>query len=392
MHEIVAIIKAYQEASADGKKSALATVVHVEGSSYRRPGARMLITEDAELTGSISGGCLEGDAFRKALHVILSDKPMLVTYDTADDDDARFGMGLGCQGVIQVLIEPLQGERGTAIIDLLIRATASRQQSVLLTLFSIEDKRLPQHGSCFLITEQGDEFGEIPLQHTVMVRKEIQLVMEQQKSSFSKYENNATEIVVFAEFIQPPVSLVIIGAGNDVVPLVKMADILGWQSTVIDGRPMYASKERFPMPSCQVLHAKADHILTHVKIDSRTVFVLMSHNYNYDLAILKALLDKEVFYIGILGPHKKMKMMMDELTAEGIVLSQKQLNAIYGPVGLNIGAETAEEIAVSIIAEIQAKLTAANAVPLRDKQDAIHQRTDLVIKAVSSTSSVSDII
>lgn len=383
MHEIVAIIKAYQQATAASKKTALATVVHVEGSSYRRPGARMLITEEAELTGSISGGCLEGDAFRKALHVILSGKPMLVTYDTADDDDAKFGMGLGCQGVIQVLIEPLQGERGEAIVDLLKKATASRQKSVLLTLFSIQDKRAPQYGSCFLLTEQQEAFGEIPLLDRTAVINELKQAMELNKSSFCKYENEAAEIIAFTEFIQPPVSLVIIGAGNDVIPLVKMAEILGWQSTVIDGRPMYASKERFPMPSCMVVHAKADHLLEHISIDDRTVFVLMSHNYNYDLTILKSLLNKEVSYIGVLGPHKKMKMMMDELAGEGIVLSKPQRDAIHGPVGLNIGAETAEEIAVSIIAEIQSKLTSSNAEQLRTKQDAIHHRADLVIKAAS---------
>lgn len=138
------------------------------------------------------------------------------------------------------------------------------------------------------------------------------------------------------------------------------------------------------MPSCMVVHAKADHLLEHITIDDRTVFVLMSHNYNYDLAILKSLLNKEVLYIGVLGPHKKMKMMMDELAGEGIVLSKKQLDAIHGPVGLNIGAETAEEIAISIIAEIQSKLTASNAEQLRTKQDAIHHRSDLVIKTASS--------
>lgn len=380
MHEILAIIRAYHEASAAGKKTALATVVHVEGSSYRRPGARMLITEDAQLTGSISGGCLEGDAFRKALHVILSGKTMLVTYDTADDDDAKFGMGLGCQGVIQVLIEPLQGEEGKAIIDLLSKATASRQPSTLLTLFSIQDKKAVQYGSCFLLTEEGREYGAIPFLDDAMVRKELSLVMAQQKSTFCKLAQEATEWIAFTEYIQPPVSLVIIGAGNDVIPLAQMAEIVGWQTTVIDGRPMYASKERFPMPSCQVLHAKATQILDHVTIDSRTVFVLMSHNYNYDLGILRALLNKNIHYIGILGPHKKMKMMMDELAEEGIILSEQQKEAIHGPIGLDIGAETAEEIAISIIAEIQSKLSAATATSLRTKEDAIHSRIDLMIK------------
>lgn len=385
MHEIISIIQAYQQAVVAGKKTALATVVHVEGSSYRRPGARMLITEDAEITGSISGGCLEGDAFRKALHVILSDKAMLVTYDTADEDDAKFGMGLGCQGVIQVLIEPLQGERGTAIMELLQKATASRQYASLVTFFSISDKKAPQYGSVYLYSEKNESFGVLPIVSKETIDAEAIQVIEQRRSSFKKYLIDQQEIIVFTELIQPPVSLVVVGAGNDVIPVVKMAEMLGWQSTVLDGRPMYASRERFPMPSCQVFHSKADQVLERVQIDARTVFVLMSHNYNYDLAVLKVLLNHPTTYIGVLGPHKKMKMMMDELTENGIELTDKQKEAIHGPVGLHIGAETAEEIAVSIIAEIQAKLTSTDTRPLKEKQDAIHRRADLVIEPSSST-------
>lgn len=381
MHEIISIIKAYQQAVGAGKKTALATVVHVEGSSYRRPGARMLISEDATITGSISGGCLEGDAFRKALHVILSDKAMLVTYDTADEDDAKFGMGLGCQGVIQVLIEPLQGERGAAIIELLQNATASRQYASLVTFFSMSDKKAPQYGSVYLRSEKSESFGVLPLVSKDMIDAEARIVIEQRRSSFKKYVIDQQEIIVFTELIQPPVSLVVVGAGNDVIPVVKMAEMLGWQSTVLDGRPMYASRERFPMPTCQVFHSKAEQILDRVQIDNRTVFVLMSHNYNYDLAVLKVLLQHPLTYIGVLGPHKKMKMMMDDLVANGIHLTDAQKEIIHGPVGLHIGAETAEEIAVSIIAEIQAKLTATDTRPLKEKQDAIHRRADLIIES-----------
>lgn len=385
MHEIIAIIQAYQQAAAAGKKTALATVVHVEGSSYRRPGARMLITEDAAITGSISGGCLEGDAFRKALHVILSDKAMLVTYDTADEDDAKFGMGLGCQGVIQVLIEPLQGERGTAIIELLQQATASRQYASLVTFFSMNDKKAPQYGSVYLLSEKNESFGMLPLLSKEMIDEEAKQVIQQRRSSFKKYQIDEQECIVFTELIQPPVSLVVIGAGNDVIPVVKMAEMLGWQSVVLDGRPMYASRERFPMLTCQVYHSKAEQILDRVQIDPRTVFVLMSHNYNYDLSVLKVLLQHPLTYIGVLGPHKKMKMMMDDLAANGIQLTDAQKDAIHGPVGLHIGAETAEEIAVSIIAEIQAKITASDTRSLKEKQDAIHRRADLIIESSSST-------
>src|SRR5512138_3416136 len=141
MKEIRDIIKAYEEAKKEGRQTALATVVHVEGSSYRRPGARMLIEDDGQLTGAISGGCLEGDALRKALLVITEKKSRLVTYDTMDDDDAKFGIGLGCNGMIQVLIEPMNDNDLNNPILYLKAINEKRQASVLVTLFSLKNKK-----------------------------------------------------------------------------------------------------------------------------------------------------------------------------------------------------------------------------------------------------------
>src|SRR6187549_1616003 len=156
MKEIRDIIKAFNEAQKLGKQTALATVVHVEGSSYRRPGARMLIEDDGQLTGAISGGCLEGDALRKALLVMTEKRSRLVKYDTMDDDDAKFGVGLGCNGIIQVLIEPIiPGEKNNPI-QLLEIVAAKRKKAVLVTLFSLERKKDPQQGTCFLLEESGD--------------------------------------------------------------------------------------------------------------------------------------------------------------------------------------------------------------------------------------------
>ena len=380
MTEIESILKAFDKATEAGKKVALATVVHVDGSSYRRPGARMLITEDGEFTGSISGGCLEGDALRKALLAIHSSKTMLVTYDTTDEDDAKFGMGLGCNGIIQVLIEPLPGPNEFRVIVLLRKAYESRQKAGLVTLYSLKDKRGPQPGSCFLLNENGEYSGEIPFSQKELVMKEAMDVIKKQKSSFKKYQVNSQEIIAFTEIILPAVSLVIIGGGNDVIPLVKMADILGWQTTVADGRPMYANKERFPVPSCQVLFSKAEDVLQNITVDNRTVFVLMSHNYNYDLSILRALLERQIVYIGILGPKKKLTMMIEELEDDGIILTPQQRDVIHGPVGLNIGAETAEEIAISIVAEIKSALSSTRPESLRNREDTIHLRSDLTIE------------
>ena len=379
MKELLQIIKAYDTALHAGKKSAMAAVVHVDGSSYRRPGARMMVTDDGELTGAISGGCLEGDALRKAMLVLSQQQSKLITYDTSDEGDATIGIQLGCEGVIQVLFEPIDPGNKNNPIQLLRKAVAFRQQSVLVTLVSLQDKKNKQPGTCLLMEANGNISGEIPyaeLQDAVM--EDVQLVMQQQTSLFKNYEYKNISVTAFIEFLQPPVSLVVVGAGNDAIPMMQIADTLGWEVRVVDGRGTHAKSERFTA-ACQVLVSKPEKVLEQLAIDSQTVFVMMTHNYNYDLAMLKVLLQRKVIYIGILGPKKKLERMLDELRDEGIALTDEQLNSIYGPVGLEIGAETAEEIALSIIAEIKAVLSNKTGGSLRNKQDVIHSRTETQI-------------
>ncbi len=153
MKELREIIKAYDAALHAGKRSALAAVVHLDGSSYRRPGARMMVTDEGELTGAISGGCLEGDAVRKAMFALSQQQSKLVTYDTSDEDDATVGIQLGCSGIIQVLFEPIDPNNPNNPIQLLRKVVALRQKSVLVTLFSLEDKRNDQPGTCLLMEE-----------------------------------------------------------------------------------------------------------------------------------------------------------------------------------------------------------------------------------------------
>src|SRR5579872_6381324 len=140
MKELKEIIRGFEEASRAGKRTALATVVHVDGSAYRRPGARMLVTDDGELTGAISGGCLEGDALQKALAAIHQQKKRLATYDSNDEDDAKLGLGLGCNGVIQVLFEPIDPQDPANPIELVRSVLAQRKAAVLATLFSLTDR------------------------------------------------------------------------------------------------------------------------------------------------------------------------------------------------------------------------------------------------------------
>ena len=384
MKEIRDIIKVYDEAQKLGKQTALATVVHVEGSSYRRPGARMLIEDDGQLTGAISGGCLEGDALRKALLVMTEKRSRLVTYDTMDDDDAKFGVGLGCNGIIQVLIEPIDESDSNNPIGYLKAINEKRQKAVLVTLFSLQDKKDPQYGTCLLLKEDGNIIDHTPVLKDVLITDAKEASINQ-NSSFKNYISDKQNLTAFIEVIKPPVSIIIIGAGNDVMPLVDMAETLGWETTVVDGRANYAKQERF-VSACQVLVSKPENVLEQITIDEHTVFLLMTHNYNYDMSMLRQLLQKNISYIGMLGPKKKRERMLDELKDEGLIFTDQQLSILHSPVGLDIGAETSEEIALSILAEIKAFFAGKDVQSLRTLKEVIHPRSATVIEEVKITS------
>ena len=363
MKEISDIITAFEKAQSEGKQTALATVVHVEGSSYRKEGARMLITEDGELTGAISGGCLEGDALRKALFVMQEKKPKLVVYDTSNEDDVEVGYQLGCDGIIKVLIEPINYEEAVHPISILKEATAGRHNSVIVTLFSLKHNNV-QKGTCLLVKEDKSILGSIADEKLFdRIMPDVKISLTDKKNINKNFGENDDELTAFIHFLKPQPTLILVGAGNDAIPLVKMAEVVGWKVTVVDGRPNYASKKRFTS-GCQVMVSKPEEIFSGIKIDEQTLFVLMTHNYNYDLAVLRQLIGKNVQYIGILGSRNKFTRMLDDLSSGGAKI-EEALDKIYSPVGLDIGGETPEEIALSIMAEIQAVLAGRSANNLR---------------------------
>ncbi len=372
MNELKEIIKAYDAAKESGNACVLATVVHVQGSSYRRPGARMLVLENGLMIGAISGGCLEGDALKKALLTFTEKKSRLVSYDTSDEDDATIGIQLGCEGIIQVLFEYIVSTDLNNPIELLRKAIAKRQLAIIVTLYDLSDKRNNQMGTCFLLDNQGEVNSLISSALlNQLIHHDANQVLLSNLSVFKTYSLENIVTNAFIEYLRPPISLVVVGAGNDAVPLMQMATILGWEVNVVDGRSTHAKKERF-ISACQVIVSRPELVVDQILIDSRTCFVLMTHNYKYDLQMLKALIDKDVSYIGILGPKKKMQKMLNDIESEKIELSEQQLSKIYGPTGLDIGAETAEEIAISIIAEIQAVFNQKQGTMLKWKKDQIH--------------------
>ena len=380
MKELQDIIKKHDTANEYNLKSALVTVVHLDGSSYRRPGARMLVNEDGIITGAISGGCLEGDAQKKALFTISEQKNVLFTYDTSKEDDSEMGIHLGCEGLIQVLFEKIDAEKVDNPIELLRKALSVRQKAVVVTLFDLDNKENEQLGTCVLLQEDGSISGNIPLsQFENSILNDLTEVMKNEESVFKKYKSGQESVTAFFEFIHPPVSLVVLGAGNDAIPLMKFADVLGWDFRIIDRRDTHANTERFPLAS-QTLVANPDVALNYISYDKRTFFVLVTHSYKCDYYFLKSLCDADVPYVGILGPKKKLNRMLGELIDSGVALNEAKISTIFSPTGLDIGAETPEEIALSIIAEIQAVLKEKKGGMLTLKEEVIHSRDSLAIQ------------
>lgn len=370
--EITDILFAFKQAKSQGRRTALATVVHVEGSSYRRPGARMLVEDNGKMTGAISGGCLEGDALRKALLAINQGHNKLVTYDTLNKDDVEFGVQLGCNGIVHILFEPIDDTQTNNPIELLEKYQSQRKDAVLVTLFSLQNFAGFQPGTCFFLNDQQQSSRLSNNRFAENIRKDATIALAGKSSILKQYEED--DLSAFIEFLQPAVALIVVGAGNDAIPLVEMATVLGWRVSVIDGRATHATRQRFPKAN-QTIVGKPAEIIDRLIIDQRTVVVLMTHNYNYDLALLPLLLQKRCSYIGTLGPKTRLQRMLVELEDQGKKITDEEMTLIFGPTGLDIGAETAEEIALSILSEIKAVLSNREGGHLRRRQDGIHARS-----------------
>ncbi|MEC3966589.1 XdhC/CoxI family protein [Flagellimonas halotolerans] len=383
MRELDIIISRYSSLKSQHIPCVLATVVHVDGSSYRRPGARMLVDEYGNITGAISGGCLEGDALRKALYALDRQENKLVTYDTSDEDDAVIGAQLGCNGIIQVLFEPIDYTDQHNPCELL-RNVIEKEVPVAISVVFDLDKSQKQLGTISVADIKDAVAGKpIPddLQKALLLKSKE--VINKGNSCFGVLEINGKKYYIFIQMHLPPVNLVLVGAGNDAQILAQQAELLGWNVVVTDGRPTHANKDRF-VGACQVIVTKPEETLASIKIDQRTCFVLMSHNYNYDLSVLKLLLGQsEIPYIGILGPLKKYNRMLNELADEGVEVSKADLSKIHAPVGLEIGAETPAEIGLSILAEIQSVLKNKTPRPLKQKNEPIHNKEQNKFQKIS---------
>lgn len=348
MNEIQAIVAAAQQAEQDGKTAVLATVVDVEGSSYRRPGARMLVTEDGWQAGSISGGCLEGDIVKRGLW-LTQNGPALLTYDTTDDDDIVFGVGLGCRGVVSVFLERVTAS--SIPLAFLADCIERRTSGVLATKFTGEN-----FGAHFMLNSGGED--------------DLTAAMQSVLASGQSATQTLGASKVFFEVVRPPIPLVIFGAGHDAMPLVTFAKTLGWHVTVCDGRPSYATSSRFPEADAVILCLP--EAVGQIPLSADTLAVVMTHNYLTDLALLRALLSSPVRYLGLLGPKSRAEQLLADLREENVSWTDAQAGRLHAPVGLDIGADTPESVALAMLAEMQATLANRDGGKLRERAAPIH--------------------
>ena len=307
----------------------LITLVHAEGSSYRKPGARLL-TFGNEYAGTISGGCLEAEVIKKAAWIVRSGA-VLEHYSTWFDDTADVPYGLGCGGSVDLLLEPSETAEFAALL-LALKGSLSDKSVKLVTWLPSE--RRPMRRA---VVSAADE---IQFQSEGLLIEEIEAALE------GEIEN------VFVEQLDPPPRLIILGAGDDAKPLVAMAALLGWHTTVVDGRAQLARAERFP--EAQRVLALQPGRVDEIGIAIEDAVVLMTHSYEQDREWLAAVLPRALRYFGVLGARHRSSLLVSEVSELTGLSIAECCKRIYAPVGLDLGGEGPEAIALAVVAEVQA--------------------------------------
>jgi xanthine dehydrogenase accessory factor len=329
MSELQEILARIEELHARGEPMALATIVSTTGSTYRHAGARMLIPADGSWIGNVSGGCLEDDVARIGREVMRTGIPQLAAFDLTADDDAVWGYGLGCNGSFEIFIEPTDGAVRTAE---LLRQNPEGCLATVLTGPAAGTHRFEADAS--------------------------------HDARPSIHEEDGAR--VFHEPIRPPMRLIVCGAGHDAIPLVQQAAELGWRVTVADVRRALLNHERFP-GAADFCDADPDRAAEAFGTDARSAVVLMSHNYLRDIAYLRSLVSAEWAYLGVMGPRGRTEQMLGEIGWPDA------LGRLHAPAGLDIGAETPDEVARAIVAEILAVTRGHPGGPLRERLAPIHE-------------------
>ncbi|MDB4473618.1 XdhC family protein [Opitutaceae bacterium] len=306
----------------------LATLVHVEGSSYRRTGARRLISPDGAASGSISGGCLEQDLHERATALLQSaDSHELVVYDTKSENDLLWGTGTGCHGVVKILLEKIHTTPDwTEAVQL---AHTRRQTVALKTVWETAENQRDERGTSLAVGEPVSATG------------------------------------VLIQTITPPPHVVIFGAGDDAMALSELIHATGWENSVCDPRPDFARAERFPHAD-RVVNTSETEAVTAFTWDDQTTAVVMTHHYRFDLPLLKVLVPMKLPYLGLLGPKERGARLLRDAGFDSANVE------LHNPVGLDLGGDGPKAVALSIVAEIQAHLHGRTGQPLSQRDRPIH--------------------
>lgn len=372
MKDLLSILREIETLEAAGETFAMATLVKVSGSTYRGAGARMLITAKGSATGTISGGCLESDVRERAKQVMADGKLQLVKYETTADEDILWGTGMGCRGVIYAFIDcPVSF---APLFKEVNKQLGKDTPVVLATVFDCSGDYKKMTGQRLLFDGKkvtGEQLANDTFREAI-IAKAIDAWRSGKSTSYT-FKTDQGHAEVFIEFIGTPISFLVFGGGHDVHPLMHFAKQLEWRTTIIEHRPAFVSRERFPEAS-EVLLWEDGPIPNTLRLNSRAVCVVMTHNYLTDKKILKELLNSKARYIGMLGPTERTQQLLSEIQDEGADITGKQLERVFSPVGLDIGADNADEIALAIMAEILAVIAGRNAGFLRERKSAIHNR------------------
>ena len=356
----------------DDAEAAVATVVDVEGSAYRRPGAKLLAPAEGDALGAVTAGCLDGPVNSLAADVRASGRATVETFDLTDDEE--WGLGLGCNGVIDLLVDPLDDS-----YDALLAALDDRESATVLTVVGSEDPEVPV-GARTTVTADGDETGSdrpgLPGDALESLRKAAEEARADGTSGVATVERETGDLVVFVDGVEPAPELLLFGSQNDAKTVAKFGAESGFRVTVASSRGARADADEFP-DAHRVVGTHPTELAAHVRAAEQTYAVLMSHNLVDDQLALETLLrETAVPYVGLMGPRKRFEELQDALVADGVTLSQAELDRVSTPVGLDLGDGSPTGIALSIVAEATAVANDASGGRLREQSGHIHPRVD----------------
>ena len=359
------------ELAAAGQRAAMATVVRIAGSAYRRAGAKLLVEESGATRGGVSGGCLEADVREIALTVMREEVPRFRHYETGGDDRTVWGLGLGCNGSVDIFIQPVTSRGAVDAAHHLRTLLAGDAPFALSTVVRGPSAVLGR----MLVAGDAPPAGSTgsPAFDRVIARRAEALVAAGESECYD-VESTGLDIestaAVFTEVHVPPPRLVICGAGDDAMPLAAHASQIGYRVTVVDHRPAYLSPERFP--DAERIDRRPDDGLEGLPLGPRTHLVVMTHSFAHDREWVGRLLLTDVPYVGLLGPRARGDEILEQIGTTDARIGATGKDRLFAPVGLDLGADGPEQIAVSILAELLAVRAASAPRHLREKEGVIH--------------------